>query len=72
MQYAVLPEQAKTERHECARAADWTRLYGNVYSLAVGRAICVKTSEGRSSMLVIEKPATSTTGVIGFRYFTWK
>lgn len=72
VQYAILPEQTNTERHECARVADWTRLYGDVYSLAAGRAICVKTSEHRLSMLVIEKPATQTNGTFGFRYYTWK
>jgi hypothetical protein len=72
VQYTVLPDRAKTEHHECAGAANWTRLYSDVYSLAAGRAICVKTSEGRFSMLIIEKPATNATGVIGFRYFTWK
>lgn len=70
--YAVLPEHTKPENHECQRAANWARLYADVYSLGIGRVICFKTDQQRLSAMVIEKPANATTGTIGFRYYTWE
>ena len=70
--YAVSPEHTKPEYGECVRVAGWTRLYADVYSLAVGRVICVRTDQHGLSAMVIEKPANANTGTIGFRYYTWE
>lgn len=70
--YTVLPVPVPSERGRCAEAVGWTRYYPDLYGLAAGRAVCVRTSEDRLTMLVIEKPATQSSGRIGFRYFTWE
>jgi hypothetical protein len=71
--YTVLPPMAgRPERTQCEQAQGWTRYYPYLYSLAVGRRICVRTDQQRLSMLIIEKPATQRSGTIGFRYFTWE
>jgi hypothetical protein len=72
VKFTILPNPVRSEKGQCEAAAGWTRYYPNLYDLAAGRAICVKTNEEHYAMLVIEKPATSRTGVISFRYFTWE
>lgn len=61
----------RPERAQCEQAVGWTRCFPAVYILAAGRSICVRTDRGCVSMLVIEKPATNTTAILGFHYFTW-
>lgn len=71
--FAVLPDPVPAERSYCEHATEWTRLtYPQVYGLTEGRNICVKTDEGRLSMLTITRRATPATGTIGLRFTTWE
>lgn len=69
--YTVLPEPVAADKYVCETATGWTRRYAEVHTLTEGRAICVKTDEGRLSMMTITKRATNATGTISLRYVTW-
>lgn len=71
--FAVLPQPVPQERTYCEQVTGWTReTYPDVYSLAEGRNICVKTDENRLAMLTITKRATLATGTISLRFITWE
>lgn len=69
--YVVLPEPVPAERRYCEQDTEWVREYKNVHDVTEGRAVCVKTDEGRLSMMVITKRATNVTGTISLRFVTW-
>ena len=68
---AVLGEAGPAERGRCERAGGYARQQGGMTGLAAGRNICVKTSEGRYSMLTITVPAKSDSATVSFSYVTW-
>jgi hypothetical protein len=71
--FAVLPEPAPEERSSCEQVTDWTRdTYPDVYSLTEGRNVCVKTDEGRLSMITVTRRATPATKTISLRFTTWE
>lgn len=70
--YQVLPQPAtQPEKRMCDVPAGWAREYKYVHDLTEGRTNCVKTDEGRLSMMTITKRATNATGTISLRYVTW-
>ncbi|WP_285778611.1 hypothetical protein [Microtetraspora sp. NBRC 13810] len=69
--YVALPAPVPEQRHHCAQATGYVRWYAHVYTLTEGRNVCVKTDEGRLSMLTITRRATEASGSISFRYVTW-
>jgi hypothetical protein len=68
---AVLPEPLTTDWIHCHNAVSWFPGVGNIYDLAPGRNICVKTDENRLSMLTITEQGMAATGAVNFRYTTW-
>ncbi|MGH3871297.1 MAG: hypothetical protein ACRDSR_07245 [Pseudonocardiaceae bacterium] len=70
--YHVLPQPVTTpEKRMCETVDGWAREYKDVHALTEGRAVCVKTDEGRLSMMIITQRATNATGTISLRFITW-
>jgi Helix-turn-helix domain len=69
--FALLPAAVTAERSNCEQIAEWTRTIPTIRDLAEGRNICVKTDEGRLSILTITQRANATAGTISFRFTTW-
>jgi pyruvate/2-oxoglutarate dehydrogenase complex dihydrolipoamide acyltransferase (E2) component len=70
--YQVLPQPVtQPEKRMCDIPTGWAREYKYVHDLTEGRNICVRTDEGRLSMMTVTKRATKATGTISLRFVTW-
>jgi hypothetical protein len=69
--FTVLPEPGPETRERCVKAVNWIRQIPGLYDLTEDRNICVKTDEGRYSMLTITKRSSTASPVMNFRYTTW-
>jgi hypothetical protein len=65
--YVALPAPVPEQQQVCQHATGYVRWYAHVYTLTEGRAACVKTDEGRYSILTITRRATEASGTISFR-----
>ena len=71
--FAVLSEVPTTSaKQRCVQAIDQTQQRREIYDPAEGRAVCVRTDEGRYSLLTITRKAVAANGAISFRFVTWR